>query len=133
MKQEKYLYRFYWNAGRMGSLQGLFVSTEVEIKDIIGRYANFGEVLGKHSEVYGYIEDGDVEKLDISSDAVVEVSKYLGDTWSGFNPVGYVYYNCEICEESGKMDDGFGGYRQEFEKELCDDCYMDCKSGGKDE
>lgn len=43
----KYLYKFHWDCGRNGDLQGLFVATEDEVKDAIGSEAYFGEVLGE--------------------------------------------------------------------------------------
>ncbi|KAA9007242.1 hypothetical protein D3C73_184980 [compost metagenome] len=88
--ENKYLYKFGWDCGRMGDVEGLFVATEEEIKDAIGKEVYFGEILGKHSEIFGTFDESDIEKLDISPDAVNEVSKYLGETWSGYNPLEYI-------------------------------------------
>ncbi|HFK1717434.1 hypothetical protein CON18_30615 [Bacillus cereus] len=90
MENKKYLYRFYWDCGRSGYLEGLFVATEDEVASAMGKEAYFGEVLGKHIEVYGEIEEGDITKVDISPEAVAEVSKHLGTEWSGFNPLEYI-------------------------------------------
>jgi hypothetical protein len=94
---QKYLWSFYWDYKRCGSLDGLFVATEEEVKEAIGQEAYFGEVLGKHSEVYGDLSEGDISKIDISPEAVAEVSKHLGTTWSGFNPLHYVRFECNRC------------------------------------
>ena len=69
-------------------LEGLFGNQEV--KDTIGKYAYFGEVLGKHSEIYGDIEEKEIAKVDLDSETVEKVSKILGVTWSGFNPMDYI-------------------------------------------
>lgn len=87
---EKYLWRFFWDCRRSGSLDGLIVATEEEIKDLAGKRAYFGEVLGKHSEVYGNLNIEDFEKVDIDSESVTKVSKVLGDNWSGFDPREYL-------------------------------------------
>jgi hypothetical protein len=124
----KYLWKFYWDCGRAGELDGLFVATEEEVEYAKGKHAYFGEVLGKHSEVYGTIDEGDIWKLDVSPEAVEEVSKVLGHDWSGFNPLDYINVQCELfidgeqCEETGpkdEMDGGDTGY-----KYLCYECYM---------
>lgn len=118
----KYLWRFYWDFGRSGSLYGLFVATETEVEEMIGKEVYFGEVLGKHSEVYGTLESGDFSKLDISPEAVEEVSKVLGKTWSGFNPKEYIF--CSYCEET-LYEDSTIKYREEFDTSLCDECYKE--------
>lgn len=119
----KYLYRFYWNCGRSGDLEGLFVATENEVAKAIGSDVYFGEVLGKHSEVYGILEEGDIIKLDISPEAVDEVCKFLGSDWSGFNPIDYVKTYCEECEDSMRNDEWDVEHRKEFDKEMCFECY----------
>lgn len=118
----KYLYRFYWDCGRSGSLDGLFVATEREIENVVGQEAYFGEVLGKHSEVYGTFEEGDVSKLDISPEAVEEVSKYLGETWSGFNPLDYITVGCVECGYEERASEWDCEYREEFDMVLCHEC-----------
>ncbi len=85
-----YLWKFYWDCKRDGSISGLFVRTEEEIKSIIGRHVNFGEILGKHSELYGTIEEGEITKVDLDSETVGKVVKVLGYTWGGYNPFDYL-------------------------------------------
>lgn len=86
----KFLWRFYWDCDRMGNVEGLFVATEDEIKNIIGKKIYFGEILGKHSEVYGNIDNEDITKLDLDCETVEKVTKLLGETWSGYNPLEYL-------------------------------------------
>lgn len=127
----KYLYKFHWDCRRSGNLEGLFVATEDEVNNAIGSEAYFGEVLGKHSEVYGTIDEGDIKKLDISPEAVEEVSKYLGSTWSGFNPLNYVTTTCDQCEETFRADEWDVDYREEFQMEMCYECYEERKSANE--
>lgn len=89
----KYLYKFNWDCGRDGEIYGLFVATENEIKEIIGKRAYFGEVLGKHSEVCGTIEEGEIIRVDngeIDPETIEFLCKFLGNTWCGYNPLHYV-------------------------------------------
>ena len=65
----KKLYKFYWDCGRMGSLEGVFVAEETELKAAIGKTIDFGEALGKHSEIDGPLLDKDI--TEISVDVVV--------------------------------------------------------------
>lgn len=125
---EKYLWKFFWDCGRSGELGGLFVATEDEIEEAIGSEVYFGEVLGKHSEVYGELEEGDIRKLDVSPLAVEEVSVILGDTWSGFNPLHYVKTHCEQCEETLRADEWDVEYREEFDKKMCYECWQELKA-----
>lgn len=89
---KNYLWKFYWDCGRMGKVEGLFVATEEEIQDLIGKNADFDEILGKHSEIFGIIEDGDISKIDIDGNTIDKITKVLGETWSGYNPLKYVEY-----------------------------------------
>ncbi len=63
MNKDYKLYSFEWDCGRMGFVEGLFVATEEEIKDAIDKEVYFGEILGKHSEVYGTLEQGDLKAI----------------------------------------------------------------------
>ncbi len=53
------LYKFCWNY-KNGKLEGMFISTEEAVNNLIGKHIYFGEVLGKHSEIYGILEESDV-------------------------------------------------------------------------
>lgn len=113
---KRYLWKFYWNCGRSGEVEGLFVATEDEINNAIGKQVIFGEILGKHSEIFGDFGKEDIEKLDLDFETVEKVSKILGKTWSGYNPLNYVRYDCEKC--------GLDYYSDEFnqEKNMCVYC-----------
>ena len=84
---KKGVYKFDWDCGRQGSIDGVFVATDEDVKDIIGKEVYFGEVLGKHSEIYGPIEDGEI-KL-ISDDNVVVDLFEKHNIQCGFNPLDY--------------------------------------------
>ena len=88
--ENNYLWKFEWDCGRQGDLEGLFVATENEVKGLMGKKIYFGEVLGKHSEISGTMEESDVEKVEIDSETIDKVTKILGETWSGFNPFDYL-------------------------------------------
>jgi len=116
---KKYLWKFDADCGRQGNLEGLFVATKQEIKDTVGKYAYFGEVLGKHSEVCGNIEKKEIIKVDLDSETVEKVSKILGETWSGFNPTHYIQYECTVC------GDRYGADEFNKEKTVCSYCAKD--------
>lgn len=86
------IYKLNVDCGRMGDLEGVFVadSEDVDnlIKSKIGVY--FGEVLGKHSEVCGAIEPGEITLASDDPTAVKIVVDL--DLATGFDPFCYQTY-----------------------------------------
>ncbi len=82
------IYKFYWDCGRQGDIEGIFVAYDGEVKDAIGENAHFGEVLGKHSEIYGIIEPNDIFLLT-DDEAIVDIFEDHGFR-SGYNPLDYI-------------------------------------------
>jgi hypothetical protein len=84
----KKLYKYVGNFGRMGSLKGLFVADEEEIKNAIGKSIYYGEVLGKHSEI---VDDLDKNSFTIVTDDQDFIEKFERfDCESGTNPLEYL-------------------------------------------
>lgn len=133
--ERKYLWEFYMDFGRMGELDGLFVAYPSEIDDAIGKEVYFGEVLGKHSEVYGWLGAEHLNKLEVSETSIYDVGRHLGNTWSGWNPLHYVKTYCEGCEESFRFDEATVVYRERFDKIMCEECFEEesIKDEQKDE
>lgn len=80
------LYKFFWDCGRAGSLEGAFIADSADIASILGKEVYFGEALGKHSEIYGIVEADDIEL--VSDDSAV-VSALRGFS-VGYNPLDYL-------------------------------------------
>ena len=78
------LWRFYWDCGRQGEVEGIFKATKEEVDNAIGKDVYFGEILGKHSEVYGTIEEGEIT---LESDDPLVVKNAVE---SGYNPLDYL-------------------------------------------
>ena len=93
------LWSFYWDCGRQGEVEGLFKATKEEVKNAIGKRAYFGEILGKHSEIYGTIE---ADEIKLVSDNPIEV---MNDVESGYNPLEYIQYYCPECGDNCYVDD----------------------------
>lgn len=88
------LWKFSWDCGRMGQLDGLFVATQEEVDKVIGKEIYFGEVLGKHSDIMGNLEIEDLTEIKIDEEAINEIVAAVGDkTISGYNPLDYYYEN----------------------------------------
>lgn len=103
------LWSFYWDCGRQGEVEGLFKATKEEVENAIGKEVYFGEILGKHSEVYGVIEKGEIEL--VSDDPI----KVMSATESGYNPLEYLQYHCELCDTTYDVDEF------DIERNMC--CY----------
>jgi len=71
------VYRFNWDCGRQGRVEGVFISTSQTIEQFIGRDVYFGEILGKHSEVYGTLNDKDLNTIPISDEDAYLIMKVL--------------------------------------------------------
>lgn len=65
--------------------EGLFVSTDKEIEKYLGTEIYWGEIDGKHSEIVGVFEKGDLEVVSESEDFIEKFEKYIGSF--GYNPV----------------------------------------------
>ncbi len=86
------LCRFYWDCGRQGSLEGTFVASEDDLQKAIGQKLYFGEVLGKHSEIYGKLEEKDITILTDDQDFIQKAIEY-GLVPCGYNPFDYLPEN----------------------------------------
>ena len=104
------LWEFYWDCGRQGSVEGIFKATKEEVNAAIGKEVYFGEILGKHSEIYGIIEDGEI-KIIADDPLIVKHA-----TESGYNPLGYLRYECSVCGDSTPAEEW------DFEKGICSYC-----------
>lgn len=82
------LWRFHWDCGRQGDVESVFVATQAEIDGAVGTEIYFGEILGKHSEVYGTIEKGDLTLISEDTQLVDIFAKHVGST--GHNPLDYL-------------------------------------------
>lgn len=82
------LYKFYWDYGRSGTVTGLFVADSEEVEKAIGERVYFGEILGKHSEVYGDLEEGDITLVSENPEVIkVFIDEEIS---SGYNPLDYL-------------------------------------------
>lgn len=82
------LWDFYWDCGRQGDVKSTFVATDDEIADIVGKRVYFGEILGKHSEVYGDIEASDFTMVSDDPAFVETFRSKVGST--GHCPFDYI-------------------------------------------
>lgn len=99
---QQVLAKFFWNFRRSGDVEGVFICTKQQIADAVGKDVYFGEILGKHSEVYGTLDEGDIEILS-GDPKVIEVllGVFPDGKISGYNPLNYIE---ETDEEFDKED-----------------------------
>lgn len=84
----KAIYKFYWDCGRNGDVTGVFVSEKEQIEAAIGKKVYFGEILGKHSEVYGTLDRDDIKEITNNQEFVKMFEEYELST--GYNPLRYI-------------------------------------------
>lgn len=117
----KKLYKFYWDCRRQGDVEGMFIADEQAIKLAMGQEVYFGEILGKHSEVYGTLEESDITEVKVSDTTIKEMEEILGSSISGYNPLNYIRYTCSKCEETLGVDE-CDFYLDNEGNILCDEC-----------
>lgn len=87
----KKLYEFYWDCGRSGHVEGLFIEDSQLVKESIGKDVYFGEILGKHSEVYGTLDEEDLKVISEDEEKIEWLESTMGGkTISGSNPFNYI-------------------------------------------
>lgn len=87
----KKLYKFNWDCGRMGDVDGIFIADEKDVKKIIGKEIWFGEILGKHSDVGGIIEKDEITELTSDQKFINKCVEIFGSlSLSGYNPLDYI-------------------------------------------
>jgi len=93
------LYKFQWDCGRMGTVRGVFAATKEKVNESIGKDVYFGEILGKHSEVHGTLDQKDLVVLTEDQNFI---SKAIG---FGLIPFGYSPLEYLVGEEEDE-DEG---------------------------
>jgi hypothetical protein len=89
----KKLLRFHVDCGRMGSLDGKFVldaDGQAELVKLYGETVNFGEVLGKHSDIGVVLKPEHIELVTDDHAFLDMAAKLRISLDSGFNPLDYV-------------------------------------------
>lgn len=87
----KVIAKYQESFGRMGGLSGIFVCDKEELEAAYGKEAYFGEVLGKHSEIYTTVDPESISVLSDDQQFIEQFCRIVGDgTVSGFNPLDYL-------------------------------------------
>ena len=86
----KAIYEFYWDCGRMGEISGMFIAEKSEVEKSIGKDVDFGEALGKHSQVDGTLGEEDLSIKTDDQEFIAKFEEIMGEgTISGYNPLDY--------------------------------------------
>lgn len=84
------LYRFCWPQRRGGDVEGLFVEDSDVVENAIGADVYFGEICGKHSDVYGTLDEEDLTIVSEDQEKIYWLVDILGRSISGYNPFDYI-------------------------------------------
>ena len=77
----------------MGEVNGVFVADDAQIADAIGEEVYFGEILGKHSDIAGTLNQDDLEIITDDQVFVQKCEEY-GLDGTGYNPLDYIEGGC---------------------------------------
>jgi hypothetical protein len=86
---------------RNGTLYVLFIAKRETVQEALGQEVYFGEVLGKHSEISGLLDDGDIRELTTDPQQVALFKQLFrvqeegekdpqGIDLLGYNPLRYL-------------------------------------------
>lgn len=78
----------YSDSGRGWSIEGVFVSTDEELKELYGKDLYYGEVCGKPSELTLNFSEGDFTIVTEDQDFIVKFVDLIG--YTGYNPFSYL-------------------------------------------
>lgn len=85
---EEAVYRFHWDCGRMGDVEGIFVASKEEVAAALGQHVFLGEVLGKHSEIHGVLDSQALTLLSDDPHFITVFKERKMET--GYNPLDYI-------------------------------------------
>ena len=86
----KTLYKLHFEVRLMGTVYGLFIADDKDMQELVdsGKEIYWGEILGKHSEIMGPIEESDYTEVTKDPEVITIVEKYKLET--GYNPLDYL-------------------------------------------
>lgn len=101
----KAVYKLQFDCGRMGELKGVFVADTKDVSLLIDNKIEvyFGEALGKHSEVYGPIEESELKFVSSNADVIKVIEDH--QLMNGYNPFEYPSINFNTEAIGFKGDD----------------------------
>jgi len=91
----KKLYQWNVDFGRMGSLDSVFIVDDAFVNKVLdmGLCVSFGEILGKHSDIYCDMKPEQFEVLSENQDVITELEKIFAKSTHG-----YEFYSAELSE-----------------------------------
>ncbi len=92
----KKIYRMYVEIYRMGEIESVFIADEKELKALIGKELDFGEILGKHSDIHFKLKEEYIEIITDDQDKI-KIVEELDILPTGYPP--FDYYTCDCCGE----------------------------------
>lgn len=116
------LYRFEWDCGTMGEVEGLFAEDEAEVQKFIGLDVCFGYILGKRFEVDGTLAEEDLEVISEDQDKIDWLVGITSSTVSGFNPLDYIKVYCDRCGDPIFENRKWLEYKVVDYEKLCESC-----------
>src|ERR1035437_802998 len=84
------LYSYGLDCGRMGYIEGLFIADEADVEAAYGKRAEFGEALGKNSDVSDDLDESSFTIKSEDPEFVAKLEELLGSSISGYNPLDYL-------------------------------------------
>lgn len=86
----KVLVKLTLDMGIEGTINSLFICTKEELASLQGKWADFENVLGRHSDIQTMLDLDDFEILALPTEAVDAIEVTCGKSVCGPNPFNYI-------------------------------------------
>ena len=99
----KALFKMNFDCGRNGNLQGVFIADTEDVRYLVKNNISvyFGEVLGKHSDVSGCVDESEITMITTDENVISVVCEH--ELESGYNPFDHTL--C-VSETNGVPENG---------------------------
>ena len=102
------IFKMNFDCGRQGNLTGTFVDFTERVNALKEKQIEvyFGEVLGKHSEVYGPLNDDEITIVSTDEKDIENFERL--ELESGYNPFEFTYFGMGTVELESIDDETVG-------------------------
>lgn len=86
----KRLVKMHLDLGIEGAVNSMFICTDEELASLQGKWADFGNIMGKHSDIQTMLDLDDFEIVPLPDHAVVAIEEACGKSVCGPYPFNNV-------------------------------------------
>lgn len=90
MQPDNIIVKMTLDMGIEGTINSVFICTEEELASLQGQWADFENILGRHSDIQTMLDLDDFEILQLPTQAIDAIEEACGKSVCGPNPFKYI-------------------------------------------